>query len=180
MIKWLGSLIGKLFIIAGALLMSQMPLFMQYYTQQLAGRVSELQWQKENFEQMAVQSGKSLDQYVQKFLINDDLDFKQQGQFMKATIERWEDFSKSLVELEKASVWAKPFVFLQKLDWNIMLATYDSFEPGLTLNLEGVVFAVAGMFIGSFLFFLIRSLLLWVSSSLSFLKRDRLSAKSKQ
>jgi Protein of unknown function (DUF2937) len=177
MIKWMGSLVGKLFIVAGALIMSQMPLFMQYYTQQLAGRVSELQWQMEGVEQLAAKSGKNLDQYIQKFLVSDDLDFRQQGQFMKETNDRWRDFSTNLSALQQATAWTKPFVFLQKLNWTIMLATYDSYEPGLTLNIEGAVFALAGMGIGALLFSLIKHLFIWMASPLKLLRRQKQTVK---
>lgn len=156
MLTWLSSFIGKLFVLAGALVMSQMPLFMQYYTQQLAGRVAELQWQVEGISLMAAQSNKSLNQYVHKFLASDDPDFKQQGEFMQDTIGRCRDFSVSLTTLQQASVWTKPFVFLQNVNWSIVKATYVSYEPGLTLNIEGGIFVMIGMGLGSAVFYLLR------------------------
>jgi hypothetical protein len=164
MLKWIGSFFGKLFALAGALIMSQAPLFIQYYTQQLAGRVAELEWQMQSMREVATLSGKNLDEYVQKFLISTDQDFKLQGQFMAGVINRWHEFTESLHALQHATVWTKPFIFLQKMDWSIAHSTYESYKVGLTLNLEGLMFTLAGLILGYLVFLVVQQILILTAS----------------
>lgn len=174
MMAWIGSIISKVFMVMGALLLSQMPLYMQYYTQQLDGRVSELQWQIEAIGQMATQSGKDLDQYIGKFLTSDDPDFKLQGRFMSETRERWNDFSNNLKALKQSTVWTRPFIFIRNVNLTIAQATLASFQPGLTLNIEGAVYIVVGMVLGSVIFYLLRQLLRILFSPLArVLRKDK-------
>lgn len=155
MLKWVLKLFSKIFIVTGALIASQMPLFMQYYSQQLAGRVSELGWQIEGMEQMATQTGKNLDQYIQKFISNPDTDFQLQGQLMKETQTRWFYLKESIASLQQATAWSKPFIFLQRLDLKIAHSTLNSYKPGMTLNMEGMIYVLGGMGIGAFCYFIL-------------------------
>lgn len=147
--KFIGSIYEKICLLIGILIFSQFPLFIQNYVQQLSGRVHELHWQIDSMRQMASQSNKTLEQYIHKFLSNDDADFISQGKILQETVNRWNRYSEGLFALEHATVWSKPLMFLRYFDWNIVVKTYDHFEPGFTLNLEGIVFACIGMACGS-------------------------------
>jgi hypothetical protein len=151
-------IIDKLGMCGGALLFSQLPLFIQYYTQQLVGRVYELQWQVEAIRQVAIQSGKGLDQYIQKFILSTDPDFVLQGQLMQQMMSRWHYYSEGLLALEHASLWMQPLIFLRYFDWSVARSTYDNYTAGLTLNSEGLVFGGLGMIAGYLLALSLRGL----------------------
>ncbi len=148
MASWLCRIIDKVGMCAGALLFSQLPLFIQYYTQQLAGRVHELRWQVEAIRQVALQSGKGLDQYIQKFISSADPDFVLQGQLIQQMVSRWQYYSDGLQALEQSSLWTQPLVFLRYFDWSVARSTYENFTAGVTLNSEGLIFGGIGMILG--------------------------------
>lgn len=162
--KWIAGIFDKILALAGALVLSQAPVFMQAYTHQLSGHVAELQWQMDSMHRVAAQSGKSLDLFVQKFLNSTDIDFQLQGQLMRGTIERWQNYSEGLFALQHATVWTRPFVFIRHFEWNIAHSTYESFDIGLTLNIEGIVYALIGMLIGYLVAVLLRRILAWITS----------------
>lgn len=67
MIKWISSLIDRIFAAVGGVLFSQAPLFMKQYAQQLSGHAAELRFQVDAMKQAASNSGKTLEQFIQKF-----------------------------------------------------------------------------------------------------------------
>lgn len=148
----LGSLLDRLCIVAGAFLGSQIPQFMQQYSQRLAGHVAELQQLLDQLQKTASLSHKNLDQYIHKFLSSSDPDFAFQGQFMQGIVHRWEDLNMALVHLSQSSPWMRPFVFLKDLQPDIAQSTLRTFQPGINLNLEGLCYAGIGIFLG-WLFF---------------------------
>lgn len=153
MFSWMSKIVDRLFVVAGALLFSQTPLFMQSYSHQLQGHVSELNLQIAAMRKVASHSGKSLEQYIGKFLQSPDADFSSQGQLMQGMMDRYNHLSESLLALQNATVWEKPFLFLKNFNTDIAKATWNSYEIGIPLTLEGAAFAALGMGLG-YLFFL--------------------------
>ena len=159
------GLVDRLFACAGALILSQMPLFMQNYQQQLAGRTAEVSRQVALMSQAAGQAGKSVPEYIQKFLTSQDADFSRQGAIMQALIERSKVLNEAFVSLEQADLWSKPFVFIAHVQKDIVYATWDSFVYGLPMNAEGFAYAACGLCLGFFLFFLLKQLVKGLFSS---------------
>jgi Protein of unknown function (DUF2937) len=145
-----------LFALLGALLFSQIPFFMQQYTQQLAGHVAELQIQIAAIDKLAGQSGKTLQQYIEKFSSNSDTDFVLQGHFMQKLFDRFNEMSEGLNALQQATPWFHPFVFIKFFQTNIGLSTYASFKPGLSLTLESGLYMLAGLLFGYLFYQLLR------------------------
>lgn len=162
MVNRFSRILDKICLCIGALLFSQFPLFIQYYTQQLSGRVFELQRQVEATRQVAMQSGKDVDQYIQKFLSSSDLDFVLQGQLMQQLIFRWNYYSEGLFALEHATLWMQPVNFVRYFDWSIARSTYENYSTGFTLNSQGLLFAGAGMIIGYLFSIILKSMIRWV------------------
>lgn len=156
MTRGLGKILDKICLFMGALIFSQFPLFVQYYTQQLSGRVHELKWQVEAIHQAALQSGKGIEPYIQKFMSSHDSDFVSQGQLMQQIISHWQDYSDGLFALEHTTIWMKPITFIRHFDWSVAQSTYGLYEIGLTINREGMVFGITGMVVGYLLSVLVR------------------------
>lgn len=146
--SFFGSLLDRLFIVAGAFIGSQIPQFMQQYTQRLAGNVEALQKLIGQLNHMASLSQKTLEKYIQKFKISEDPDFVQQGDFMQGILNRWEELHEALVHLNQSSIWVRPYYFLKDLQADIAHSTISSFHPGLSLTLEGLCYAGIGMILG--------------------------------
>lgn len=154
----LWNMADRIFVVLGALIFSQVPLYMHSYSLQLQGHVAELQIHLDTLQDIAFQTGKSLEQYVQKFILSPDADFRLQGEAMNRTIERSHSMSEALYTMEHATIWERPFFFIRYLDWQTAKSTMANFEIGIPLNMEGAVYAVVGILVGSTLFFLIRRL----------------------
>src|SRR5262249_23609355 len=121
----------RLFILFGALLFLQLPLFINGYTQQLFGRVAELKLQNEALVKIASQNGKTLDQYIYKFLSSSDPDFHGQGEWMQLSVKRLYALKEALFNLEHATLWQRPFIFLKTFNLEIGKTTLIHFAPGL-------------------------------------------------
>ncbi len=143
-----GSLIDRLFVVAGAFIGSQVPEFMNQYTQRLSGHVAELDHLLQNLRQAAAFSNKTLEQYIQKFLTNSDPDFSHQGEFMQTMLTRWQDLSLSLQKMTESSMWSRPYVFFNYLNYDIAKSTLASYNPGLSLTIEGLCYTGMGLVIG--------------------------------
>lgn len=131
-----------------AALFSQWPLYMQEYQQRLSGHVDELRYQLDALQKIAHQSDKTLQEYIAKFITSGDSDFAKQGAFIKAMQHRYTKLSDALHQLQDATVFSKPFLFLNHLDLEVGRAALYNFTPGLLLTLEGLCYIAAGMAIG--------------------------------
>ena len=143
-----GSLLDRLCVVAGAFVGSQIPEFMQQYTQRLSGHVDELHRLLNQMRQVAAYSNKSLEQYIDKFVSNSDPDFTHQGEFMQGMLSRWEELHQALFHITNSSLWARPYVFLKEFQYDIAHSTINSFQPGINLSVEGLCYAGGGILIG--------------------------------
>ncbi len=148
MLNWLGSLLDRLFAVAGALLFSQAPQFFQQYSHRLAGHVSELQVLISNIQTAAARTGKGLSEYVYKFTQHADVDFSSQGEMMNGIISRHIDLKKALISMQDATALSRPFHFLQSFNLEIAQSTLRDFQPGLLITAEGLAYALVGMGVG--------------------------------
>ncbi len=159
MFKWIGGLIDRIFAVAGALAFSQLPLFMQQYQKHLAGHVEELKLQVAAMNHAASLGGKTLQQYVMKFLSSNDIDFKNQGELMQQMVQRYHHMTESYAALKDVSIYSKPFVFIKYFDSSIAQSIWKTFEMGFSFSLEGLVFAVIGIVCGIVVFWALRYVL---------------------
>ena len=143
----------------GALAFSQLPLFMQQYQHHLSGHVAELKTQIQSMINAASLTGKSLQQYVIKFLKSEDLDFRNQGELMTDMIHRYDNLRAGHNALQESSIYAKPMIFIRHLDWDIAQSTWKSFEVGFSFSMDGLAYAVIGIVFGLSLFWLLSKVL---------------------
>lgn len=160
MFKLINGLLDRMCAAAGAILFLQAPLFIRQYMQQLSGHTEELRIQVQAMQKAATHSGKTLAQYIQKFIESGDVDYAHQGEIMLSLVERWHNFSETLAALQNSSVFSRPFLFLSNLNWDIFKSTWHNFAFGLPFNLEGIVYAAAGIIFGLTVYYLMRSLCL--------------------
>lgn len=136
----------------------QIPLVIQQYVQNLTGREAELRIQVDAMRRMAESSGKSLTQFIQKFLSSTDTDFASQGRLMENMVDRWHYLTESFLALQNSSVFTRPFVFFLHADFDIFKSTLKNHSLGFPLSLEGAVYALIGLAVGYVLFSGIRRL----------------------
>ena len=174
MFRWVTGLIDRIFAAAGGVLFSQVPLFMKQYAQQLNGHVAELRYQVDAMRQAATNSGKTLEQFIQKFVDNTDVDFVRQGDIMAAMVNRWHDITNALTALQDSTVVTRPFVFMRHVNGDIIRNTWAQYVFGLPFTLEGLVYAVIGIIFGFFVFYGIRKflLVLWITIKSPFARKS--------
>jgi hypothetical protein len=159
MLKIFSGLLDRIFAVLGALLFMQAPLFMQEYVQHLSGRVAELQWQTNQLQEMANQAGRTMTDYIEKFVSNPDLDISMQGTFMLMVIQRQSVLEKSLAAIKEAPVWKKPLVFMEYIQWDVARSTFDSYHMGIALTIEGGIYALIGVMAGVTVFAILKKIL---------------------
>lgn len=160
--KWLAALLDRLCAVLGAFIFCQFPAFFQQYAQRLGGHFAEVSRQTQEFDRLARQSGKTLHQYIQKFLSNSDPDFARQGEIMQALVQRKHQLSDALMQLNQATPLSRPWAFVSHLQADIAKGTLSDFQPALTLSVEGAIYAFVGLVVGYLAFALIRRLVVAV------------------
>lgn len=175
MLSWIGGLMDRIFAAAGGLLFLQVPLYMKQYVQQLSGHAAELRFQVDAMRQAATNSGKTLEQFIQKFTESNDVDFVRQGDIMSAMVNRWYHVTDALSALNDSSVFTRPFVFIRHINWDIIKSTWSQYVFGLPLNLEGLVYAVLGIIFGFLVFYVIRKFFIafWLMIKSPFVRKPK-------
>ncbi len=146
--SFIGNLLDRLCVVIGAFIGSQIPQFMQQYTQRLAGHVEALQKMIHQLREISSLSHKTLEQYIQKFQDSPDPEFVLQGDFMQGILNRWAELQQALDHLTQSSMWVRPYYFLKDLQPDIAHSTFASFQPGVNLTIEGLSYAGVGMILG--------------------------------
>lgn len=148
LIKTIDAILDRFSAVFGAILMVQAPEFFQQYLQRLGGHVDELRRQIAQLKHFSLIGGKTLHDYIQKFLTYQDADIAAQGKYMESLVVRYENFKQAWQSLSEASVWARPFKFLWYGDSEIISATWANYIPALVFSSEGVVYILLGALIG--------------------------------
>ena len=116
--------------------------------QQLSGREAELHRQVNSMSYAAGISGKTLEQYIHKFIQNADPDFVMQGGIMQALVTRWHSTTDAMLALKNSSVVGRPWAFLSHLDAEVFQSTFQQYTFGIPFNAEGCLYALIGVFMG--------------------------------
>ncbi len=172
MLQWLYSWLDRIFAVIGAFLLSQFPHFYSQYLQRAMGHLEELSHQLELMRQAASLTGKTLELYIRKFIISEDLDISHQGHLMQQMVDRASELSNGIASMMHANVFTRPFAFLGHVQSDIATSTIANFKSGLTFDSEGLIYALLGIFLGYGLFHLATSLLagLWMLLTRCFLR----------
>ena len=141
------KIIDRVLCVAGAVLFSQAPEFMQQYLQRLGGALSEAQRQLEQFKNVAAQSGQTLTELVAHSKASTDIAMAKLGGVMEAASLRVSELSTAETAIREASPFTRPFAFLRHVDSQIMQDTWTIFKPAVPTTMEGLMYAAAGLVI---------------------------------
>ena len=97
-------LLDRILCVAGAVLFSQFPEFMQQYLQRLEGHLDEARLTVDRFRAAAAQSGMSLDQLVAGTAQNPDPSMGRLGGVIQAAVARVAELTSADAALRGASV----------------------------------------------------------------------------
>jgi len=160
MFKCLNGLLDRVFAVTGAFLFSQIPHFFQHYTHRLGGHLAELQLQVNALQKIAGKSGKTLQEYAQKFLAHSDEDFASQGEMIKGIITRHTDLSEAYSSLINATSFTRLFAFLEYFHLDIAMMTLKNYTVGLTFSIEGAAYTLLGIGFGYLFYWLLNRTIL--------------------
>jgi hypothetical protein len=75
---------------------------------------------------------------------------------MAENMERFTDLSSAFRNLSESSGIKKLFVFLKSMDFDIFKKTYEDFVPGISFNLDSIVYCIVGIIFSMLLYLLIK------------------------
>jgi hypothetical protein len=141
------GLLDRALCVTGAVVFSQIPEFMQQYLQRLGGHLDEARRHLVEFQQTAAQAGLTLDRFISQTGANADPAVARLGGVMTDTVARVDTLEAAQAAMQHASLWSRPFVFLQHIDLPIARGTWTIFKPAVPTTAEGLVYALAGMLV---------------------------------
>jgi ABC-type transporter Mla subunit MlaD len=139
------KILDRILCVAGAVLFSQAPEFMQQYLQRLGGHLAEARRHLEQFQNVAKQTGQTLEQLIATSKANADAAIAKLGGVMDAASTRVAELSSAESAIRDASPFTRPFEFLRHVDHEIANATWAVFKPAVPTTLEGVLYASVGL-----------------------------------
>ena len=148
-VKIVDSLLDRVVAVLGAVGGSQLPGFIQHYTQRLGGHVAEAERNVASWQDIANgTTGGDVAELGNLYLLSTDPAVIAAGSKCTADLARAAELREALAALQDASVWGRPFAFLGHFDREIAEATLTSFSPNVPLDLEGIVYAACGLVMG--------------------------------
>lgn len=141
------GILDRILCVIGTLVFSQAPEFMQQYLQRLGGHLDEARRHLAQFQRVAEQSGLSLDRLITQTSANSDPAVAQLGGVMQTAVTRVDELAAAQAAIQHASIWERPFVFLRHVDTSIAHATWEIYQPAVPTTVEGLVYALIGMFV---------------------------------
>ncbi len=139
------GLLDRILCVAGAIVFSQAPEFMQQYLQRLEGHLDEARLTLGKFREAAAQSGMTLAQLIAGAGQNPDPSMQKVGVVIQGAAERVDQLSAADAALRGASIWTRPFVFAGHIDWGIARATWAIYRPAVPTTAEGFLYAGLGI-----------------------------------
>lgn len=141
------TLVDRVLCVVGAVAFSQAPEFMQQYLQRLGGHLAEARKHLEQFEEIARQAGKTVQELAAQYLSNADPSVSSMGKLINETQQRVDSLATAEIAMRDTSLWSRPFVFLRDIDSEIARGTLGVFKPAVPTTVEGVVYALLGVLV---------------------------------
>ena len=140
-----GGIVDRLLCVAGAVLFSQRPEFIQQYLQRLEGHLDEARLQLDRLKETASQSGATVGELAANAAASPDPLMQRLGILVRETAGRVDQLAADDDALRHASLLARPFVFLVHVEPSVARATWSIFRPAVPTTIEGLVYACVGM-----------------------------------
>ena len=155
-LKFLEAFIDRIISVVGAIIFIQIPTFIVQYKQRLGGHVDELGRLINQYKSAAAGNGKTVKEYIELHLNSGVNEFISTGELMTENIARFTDLSLTLQNLSESSGIKKLFIFLKSMDLDIFKETYKDFVPGISFNLDSIIYCLVGIIFYMLLYLLIK------------------------
>jgi hypothetical protein len=136
------EILDRLILLGAIVLASCIPSFIAQYRQRLGGRLDQVHADLAPFQTIADRNfGGNLAMLIDHHMASPDPTFHQEGvaiQAMVAAVARLTDALQAL----NTDLIHQCLYLLTHADYDLLRSTWNVYQPGFTLNLEGAVFAV--------------------------------------
>jgi len=143
----------RLFSIAGgiglAMMLSQVPEYLQQYQQRLGGAVDELRVITQDFDRAAVGAGLTHEAALETYDNAQDTFLSQRGTNMRTIFERYERLSRHLAEVQNADPLEQLLPLVKFADPTLAQNTFRNFKAAMPVTTQGLIFAGVG-FLGGY------------------------------
>jgi hypothetical protein len=138
-------LLDRVLCVAGAVVFSQAPEFMQQYLQRLGGNLDDARLVVSHFADVAAKSGMSVEELASGAARNPDPSVAGLGGVIRESVARAGDLAAAYDSLLHASAWTRPFVFIAHFDAAIAKPTLWAYKPAVPTTAEGLLYAGFGI-----------------------------------
>ncbi len=148
----LGRLIALLIAGSTAVATSQLPEFVQQYTQRLGGALDELTTFVTQFDKDAEAAGLNREQALDAYRRSQNSFLGQRRESVVGIMDRYERLSSLKKSLEQSGPVVRIGTFFKELESDIAENTWSDFQPAVPVTIEGAIHAGAGFLLGLILY----------------------------
>ncbi|MEM8811593.1 MAG: DUF2937 family protein [Pseudomonadota bacterium] len=134
---------------AGGLTASQLPEFVQQYSQRLGGAANELSSFVLAFDDDAARHDLTRREALDRYRETEDAFIGTRGERVVETVERYERLRDHRDALQEAGPFRRLFVFAQDYEPDLLQATYKDYQPAVPVTTEGFLHAAGGFLAGT-------------------------------
>jgi hypothetical protein len=143
---------------AGAIIFAQFPSFIIQYQQRLGGHVDELAQIISRYSEAAARNSRTIEEYISIHLKSEISDFVSSGRIMADNLTRYNELNESLNSLTGSEGLMKLLTFLKTVNYDIFSKTVDNFTPGISFNLDTLLYSATGIIFIMAIYFMIKKL----------------------
>ena len=144
----LSRLINALLASVGAALFSQIPEFIQQYTQRLGGAVDALSEARRRIAAEATAFGRTTEAHVAQALASGDPELRARGARDAGTLADFDRLSAAYRALSDSDGILRLRHFIETFDESLARSTLEIFRPAVPLTLENLAYAGIGLVLG--------------------------------
>jgi len=160
--SFLESILDRAVSAAGALVFIQVPAFIVQYQQRLGGHVDELAHLIRKYKSAAADNSRTVEEYIGLHLQSDVKEFVSTGRIMTENMDRFTDLSSALKSLTESKGLIKFFHFIKDIDIDIFKAAFKNFVPGISFQIDTILYGAMGIIFFMSIYFVIKKSLLFI------------------
>jgi hypothetical protein len=142
-VKAVRAILDRIVLLCAVVAAGCIPSFIVQYRQRMGGRLDQVMADLSPFQEIANRyHGGSLTELIRYHLQSTDATFHQEGAALQSMVQAAERLRSMLAALDSDLVHQCAYLLVHH-DSDLLRATWGSYQPGFTLDLQGAVFALA-------------------------------------
>ena len=143
-----------------AIIFSQLPEFSQQYQQRLGGKLDELSTVIEDFTEDANSSGQIVDDAIDTMQESGEDLIVNRGERISEYFSDFEQLKNQFERFTNGGLLQQIAVIVLSFDTDLVIATYEVFQPAIPVSIEGILLTGVGFIVGylfvGILFFIVK------------------------